>query len=235
MFHVCVSVHRRQASGLPSSAVCAAAGARITGSLVFQALRGFAAAGVGAPAPCGCTVSRRSTVTQLRRAAPSMGESTRVRPTFAACTPAVGALLLAEGTSVAGGRGLTRFRWAAGSGRARSGGRRCERMAVPQAVVVVRLCTSLTWRCTWAASLTEQSKQDPKQTPPRLRLWATGTRGRSRPVTGQRAGEADLRRGHRAVVTRTEMGKNFCVLTTCDTGFAVQVSGRGQVGAAETH
>lgn len=69
---------------------------------------------------------------RLRRAAPSTGERTRVRPASAACVPAGEAPPPAEGAFVAGGRRLTRLRWAAGCGRAGSGGRRCERAAVPR-------------------------------------------------------------------------------------------------------
>lgn len=121
----------------------------------------------------------RLSQTQLHRAAPCTGE-----PTFAARIPPVEALLPAEGAFVAGRRCLTRFRWAAGSGRARSGGWQCEWVAVPQAVVVIRLCTSLTYlRCGWAASLTEQSKQDLKPThlPP---LAGDGHQGAQSPCRG---------------------------------------------------
>lgn len=90
----------------------------------------------------------------------------RVRPTSAARAPTVEAPPPAEGAFVAGGRRLTRFRWAAGSGRAGSGGRRCERAAVPAGCGCGQTSHIFDLRCTWAASLTEQSKQDLKQTVP---------------------------------------------------------------------
>lgn len=90
----------------------------------------------------------------------------RVRPTSAARAPTVEAPPPAEGAFVAGGRRLTRFRRAAGSGRAGSGGRRCERAAVPPGCGCGQTSHIFDLRCTWAASLTEQSKQDLQQTVP---------------------------------------------------------------------
>lgn len=113
-----------------------------------------------------CALQMRRQPAPAAPRGPSTGERTRVRPASAARAPTVEAPPPAEGAFVAGGRRLTRFRWAAGSGRAGSGGRRCERAAVPPGCGCGQTSHIFDLRCTWAASLTEQSKQDLKQTVP---------------------------------------------------------------------